>query len=344
MASDHLVYSRSVFTTYKRFVRPQKLKCVNSDQKSDLNIHGKGDIWLSGLQGEQCVQLSNVLHVPQASLNLLSVSKIARRGYDILFNDECATIIDRKSGKILSRAPLVGDFYRLEFQPEKLCAFVEDDDVRPSTSQTGLVRESGQETLTADSPQERKRKSDSEVERSIRSECKKSKSVDMCWLWHQRFGHISAPYLRRAINNTTGLENLKFSLDFKECETCAQASLKKKLFKKIRERAVRPLEIIHSDLMCVSKPTKKYICTFIDDFSRFAVSYVISHKNDVFKQFVAYKAWATAQFNGEHHIRKFRCDNGTEYDNAQMESFLCDLGILANHTRLSIMALVNGSI
>jgi len=60
-------------------------------------------------------------------------------------------------------------------------------------------------------------------------------------------------------------------------------------------RALRPLELVHSDLC--EFPTLSYYCcryvaTFVDNFSAFVCVYPIAAKSDTFRVFREYRAWA----------------------------------------------------
>lgn len=76
-----------------------------------------------------------------------------------------------------------------------------------------------------------------------------------------------------------GLENFKVKRDFLQCEVCAQAKMKSKQFDKICDRASRKLEIIHADIMYSTTNLNKFICSFVDNYSCFGVSYIILQKS-----------------------------------------------------------------
>ena len=88
-------------------------------------------------------------------------------------------------------------------------------------------------------------------------------------------------------------------------------------------RAIRPLQLVHSDLMGPIKPTsydgKKYIITFIDDYTHFTAGYIMENKSDVFEYFKIYEAMSTAHFNCK--ISRFHCDDGIEYISDKIAKF-----------------------
>jgi hypothetical protein len=84
------------------------------------------------------------------------------------------------------------------------------------------------------------------------------------------------------------------------------------------ERAVRALEIVHSDV-CGPFRTEslgkgRYFVTFIDDFSRYVTMYVLRRKGEVFEKFKQYKALVENKSSGSgYKISVLRTDNGREY-------------------------------
>ena len=80
----------------------------------------------------------------------------------------------------------------------------------------------------------------------------------------------------------------------KNCEICILAKQTRLPFDNNRSRAVRPLELIHSDVAGpIDPPTwdgKNYYVTFRDDYTNFTQTYLIEAKSeveDIFKEYVA---------------------------------------------------------
>lgn len=61
---------------------------------------------------------------------------------------------------------------------------------------------------------------------------------------------------------------------------------------------------------------KRYVLTFIDDFTHFTVAYLLRNKSEIFKHFQIYEAMGAAHFS--QRISRFRCDNGREYTSKEM--------------------------
>ena len=70
---------------------------------------------------------------------------------------------------------------------------------------------------------------------------------------------------------------------------------------------------------------KRYLLTFIDDFTHFTVAYTLSAKSEGFRYYKMYEAMATAHFNVK--LSRFRCDNGREYISNEMKNHFEERGI-----------------
>src|SRR5690606_19654886 len=94
-------------------------------------------------------------------------------------------------------------------------------------------------------------------------------------------------------------------------------------------RANEVLQLIHSDLCGPMENTSlggaRYFLTFIDDYSRKVFVYTLENKNQVKKTFESFKELVENQTG--KRIKILRTDNGTEYINRDMSSFLEKSGI-----------------
>lgn len=99
------------------------------------------------------------------------------------------------------------------------------------------------------------------------------------------------------------------------CKNCVQGKQTKLPHVKKRPKTKRPLQLIHSDFFGPVNPEsydgKRYVLTFIDDFTHFTVAYSVKSKSEVFRHFKMLESMTTAHFNLK--ISRFRCDNGREY-------------------------------
>ena len=116
------------------------------------------------------------------------------------------------------------------------------------------------------------------------------------------------------------------------CDACAAGkSHRQPLPKTATHRATRCLELVHSDMWGPINVDAHGgwtgFLTFIDDFSREAVVYLMNSKSgaDVLTHLTDYKAWAE-NITGQR-LAALRTDNGGEFINSAAEQFLRQHGV-----------------
>jgi transposase InsO family protein len=95
-----------------------------------------------------------------------------------------------------------------------------------------------------------------------------------------------------------------------------------------------PLDLIHSDL-CVmneilTKGSKQYFITFIDDSIRFCYVYLLKSKDEALYYFKTYKVEVENQL--ERKIKRLRSDRGGEYFSGDFSDFYMEHGIIHERT------------
>lgn len=87
-------------------------KSLNLANETSTKIEGVGEIKLSASNGSgmQVLKLQNALHVPDLRTNLLSVAKIADKGYEVVFRKQNAVILGENQ-ETLAIADRIGDLY-----------------------------------------------------------------------------------------------------------------------------------------------------------------------------------------------------------------------------------------
>lgn len=154
--------------------------------------------------------------------------------------------------------------------------------------------------------------------------------------WHKKLGHTSNKNMLKLKSNSVGL-NLSDSeiKNFKNttCEVCIKAKQTRKPFSEIRQRATRPLEIIHTDVCGPLDPTwddKKYFITFLDDYTHFCTIKLLNGKHETFNAVKEFVNQAEAKWNLKSSI--IRCDNGGEYKSNHMMDWCKTKGIQMDFT------------
>lgn len=159
--------------------------------------------------------------------------------------------------------------------------------------------------------------------------CHVTSPVETIELWHERLAHLSYDNIRKLQMQVDGMNFKAGKSEHDFCHTCIEGKQTSQPHNSRRGRATRPLELIHSDLIGpvspVSYDNKRYVLTFIDDFTHFTCVYFLETKSEVTKYFKIFEAMSTAHFNLK--ISRFRCDNGREYISNELKAFCEDLGI-----------------
>ena len=136
-------------------------------------------------------------------------------------------------------------------------------------------------------------------------------------LMHERFGHISAPYLNRLKTCSTGVPEFIFNKTISNCQICNQAKMTRKTFDKDRDRAQYPCQIIHADLIMVTQPSHKchsrYILTVLDDYTRFLQTFELQTKTQVPDNLDFALMNLKTMFPEKPYFRFLRTDNGGEF-------------------------------
>ena len=114
--------------------------------------------------------------------------------------------------------------------------------------------------------------------------------------WHHRFGHLNMKDLSAIHRNdfVVGMKTRKDGETVEDCESCALGKMHCLPYpKKSEHKSKRVLELVHTDLcgpmQVDSVGGSRYLLTFIDDFSRYTVVYLLRKKSEVldkFKDFV----------------------------------------------------------
>lgn len=132
--------------------------------------------------------------------------------------------------------------------------------------------------------------------------------------WHERLGHISYGKARKMLPYIE--KNCDFAITkIDKCNVCIEAKQKRNAFGAFGGlRSTRPLELVHTDLLEVNIPSlggKRYILTFIDDFTRYAKVRFIAKKHMVFDELM--QCIAEAERETSFKVTCIRSDNGGEY-------------------------------
>ena len=144
-------------------------------------------------------------------------------------------------------------------------------------------------------------------------------------LWHQRLAHVNDRVLQKLVSSDVSGVDLKVVEPWSFREGCVQGKATKYKPKPLGEiLSARRLEKVHSDvcglMQTASSSGKKYMVTFVDDYSRSCATFFMAHKSDTFAMFKQFHAKVSGE-TGER-IRVLKTDGGGEYRSKEFVQYL----------------------
>jgi transposase InsO family protein len=287
----------------KHLIRRGSLVLFPDNQK--VEVHGVGgcvralgtcacDFHLSGVT----LTLNNVLYVPDAKVNLMSVSQACEsNNMDFVFSYDGVFV----QGPNFPRTRLG----RVDNRLYKLIASVSyGEDSVITQSYLYAPKENNAYIASVKKPQD---------------------------LMHRRLGHISHPVLQRMVREQCvhGLPD-KYGIPDDKCDVCLRAKQARPPFEENLVSATRPLELVHADVMGPfqeqSLAGSMYALVMLDDYSRYTAVKCLAFKSDVPEALLQTLAYWQTQL--ETTLKILRTDRGTEFCNATVNGYCNAAGIL----------------
>jgi len=149
-------------------------------------------------------------------------------------------------------------------------------------------------------------------------------------LWHKRFGHLNFKGLSTLADKqmVMGLPSLKTSKNI--CTSCLGGKQHRDVIPKQSSwRAAMKLQLIHADecgpISLVSHSSKRYMLSFVDDYSRKTWIYFLHAKFETFNAFKHFKTYV--EKDAGTHIVCLRTDRGGEFNSKEFSTFCNQHGI-----------------
>jgi hypothetical protein len=285
-ATEHMTGDQALFTKLRLLESgARRIKCVNEEH---LDVAGIGTVELECMTpaGPLTNTLQDVLLVRGVAENLLSVAKATEKG--ATFSFEGAACIVKADGKPDSDAGGPGGQTFCGPPARGTCKHAED---------TCLL------VQAAETPE----------------------------LWHMRLRNAGFETLAKmAEGNLVGGVGVTAAA-FRErktvvCEPCIQGKHTRAPFsrKSTSPPSTEPLQLLHMD-MCGPMPValkggKRYLATYLDDYSRLSVVKPIASKSNVVATTQA--VFARLELQTGKKVRVIQMDRGGEYVNKDMAAFL----------------------
>jgi transposase InsO family protein len=327
--TSHFCRDRSLMVDYTE-ISPVTVRMGSATTKA--NAKGRVVLWVSkdGRHFDQRVTLGNVLFVPDFSVNLMSVRKLAQHGYGftVVGNTAQLMMADNTPFAVVHGTD-EDDLYVLEARTSKNCSA--SDNSEADSYHTAQTSAGGEGTVRMSTVSPKSYVASVQTSRSVAD-------VTPLHLLHDRLGHLNVQQMVQMRNSdmVDGADLLpsavpstssKFS-----CESCIigkshRATMPRKA---VSQRTTRCLQLVHSDVCgpvrCLSIGNEhRYLLTFVDDYSRYVVIFTMETRDEVFGHFKTYKAWAE-KATGQH-IVTLRTDGGGEYISGAFTSYLRKEGI-----------------
>ena len=149
--------------------------------------------------------------------------------------------------------------------------------------------------------------------------------------WHKRFGHPSQSLIKdmQKRGAVTGMIFTEDSPGDEPCEVCISSKQTRASHPRNPQRASRPLEIIHMDVIGPMETTSlggsRYLITFLDDHSGLSVVRPLKAKSEapsVVKEVLNLLSTQTGL-----QVQNIRSDQGTEFFNQELKQYLTTKGI-----------------
>lgn len=236
-----------------------------------LNICSVGNAWVSSNNSKE-LMLKDILHVPQIERNLLSISElIASNNIIVEFNNEGCFVKDKVTGEMLLLGKLEEGLYRMELPS------ITKNHCQTQSNQPSVVRSSLALKHAFVSKQSESLNSKSLSPLSLSSE-----------VWHKRLGHPSNRVLQTVMKSCN--QNFKINEKPTFCDACQYGKSHLLPFAKSISHALKPLELIHTDIWgpspINSSSGNRFYIHFIDDFSRYTWIYPLKSKSEALTAFI----------------------------------------------------------
>ena len=147
---------------------------------------------------------------------------------------------------------------------------------------------------------------------------------------HRKFAHAGKAQMQNLDQHVNELG--KVSKFDEECDVCIQAKQGREMQPKTSSShaSTKVLQLLHMDVMGPIIPTgldeEKYIITILDDYSKLALATSICSKGTVTE--IVMDTISLLENQSGEKVKTIRTDNGTEFVNAVLSSFMRQKGIM----------------
>jgi transposase InsO family protein len=304
------------------------------------NAIGTAILWLSkdGTNFDQRVTLRDVLFVPDFSVNLISIRKLARAGYGFVVKGNTArlTMADMTPFAIALGTDR-DDLYVITARVSMSCSATDVSKAGADNYHAAETSAAGDSTTVLSAVSSVDDRATGPASTRTTQELR---DVTPLHLMHDRLNHLNVQQMvqMRASDMVDGAQSLPSSIPQHNsatpftCESCIIGKSRRSTMprKVSTQRVARCLQLVHSDICGpVRHPSivdeARYLATFVDHFSRYAVVFTMKTKDEVLDHFKTYKSWAE-RVTGQKVVT-LRTDGGGEYTSKAFNAYLRQEGI-----------------
>jgi len=233
--------------------------------------------------------LNEVYYFPAINKNLISIFKLLKENYKIVFNNSnnksYAIIYDSNYKRIVNITATKTNTFKIWFSNNKI-------NLNNNNNQHNNLE------INFTTPNEAKRLN----------------------LWHRRLCHFDISHIKNKL--------LKLNTPVNQCSICMNSKLKNNPYKQATNKSKHVFELLHMDLvgpLPESLYGNKYLFTILDDYSRYGWTLFLKSKSDTFNSF--YNWFLSIKNKYNTRIIYIRTDNGTEFCNNNFNLFFKSYGI-----------------
>ena len=304
-ATDHICADRTFFSSFKK----ENGRIKQGDGESTWL--GKGDVFITfqNSQHGKGAVLEDVIYAPNFTKNLISVSKLRKRGLQINIDQQGKLVVYKEN----INTPITFT--------------MEESGLYPVDATVHLLF-----------PNEQSQARQNQIIALPSSSISVAANSDPTQLWHRRFAHLNVKGIQelKSSDAVYGLEtiDLQHQLD---CTPCQMGKIHNSpSTRSVEINTTGPLQLLHMDLWGPSRQAtvvgNTYLLTIVDDYSRMCFIYGLKHKNEAMANFSTFLTKWENQL--DCRVKRIRTDNGLEFCSATFKEFTDAKGIIHERTNV----------
>ena len=320
--SVHMAPNRAIFTNYTAGPPPDGPFEVEVADRGLIPIQGYGEVFISStVKGEEhVVNLRRVLHCPDLSTGLLSVSDFTKRGASVLFRNNYSNVYVEDQHVLHARQDSGTSLYHL-----LNVSFPHAD--QPDSVATACTAGPGPAGGTTTPKAEPSEPSPGTLGLDLPPAVKPAPAFG-AEHWHQRLGHLNYQSLAKLTKMTKGInvpaaDFISKGHDPDKCPACMAGKMCRSHRGPREEHTEIPLHRVSADLcgpfQVIGLQGERYFLLAIDEATKYSAIKVIKSKDKAVAGLLDILNFMEAISSEERFVKRLRTDRGLEFCNAQLE-------------------------